>query len=177
MNDEEPTPEAGEPRADAPVFDASAAPRRHAGYKVLAGILALSAAMAVFLAFQLRSSEHHLGDAQIEFEGYGETADIPGCLDHTLEWYGECAAMAGLCQQSVSRMMGACLAAQDRTTYCESVDGIMDHASFGNDDCRSDERGLDRHMRGACGDAYLAIREFCHRTGGRQDELPASAER
>jgi hypothetical protein len=135
--------------------------RRHAGYKVIAIVLALSTAMAVFLAFRLRQSDHHLSDTQHRMEEAGASLDVPGCLDLVLDWYGECEAMAGLCQQSVSRMMGACLAAQDRTEYCDSVEGQTTTTAFGNDDCRSEERGLERRMRTACAASYRAIHVHC----------------
>lgn len=134
---------------------------RHAGYKVIAIILAISTAMAVFLAFRLRQSDHHLSDTQHRMEEAGASLDVAGCLDLVLDWYGECEAMAGLCQQSVSRMMGACLAAQDRTDYCDSVAGQTTTTAFGNDDCRSEERGLERRMRSACAASYRAIHVHC----------------
>lgn len=139
--------------------------RRHRGYWVIGALFVLSTFMAVFLAWRYRTSEKHLMDATDHFVELGATASVEECLVDVLDWHDGCEAMAGLCDESVSRLMGACLSAQDRQSYCETVDGETADRRFGAQDCRN--RDLNRGGRAACGSAYEAIHVHCSQ---RQEE-------
>jgi len=133
----------------------------HKGYKVVALLLGLSIVFGATIAWRLRTSESHLTGAVADMETRGVELDVAGCLDATIEWYSGCEAMAGLCDQSIARVMGACLSGGDHSEYCEGVRRQSYTTRFGNDDCRSEERGLDRHLRRACAASYRAIHVHC----------------
>lgn len=132
--------------------------RRHHAYLVVGIVLALSTVMAIVVAFRLRQSERHLTEVQREMTEAGAELDVVGCVDAVVEWFDDCEAMSGLCDQSIMRMMGACLSGRDRAAYCADV-GDTATTHFGNDECR--ERELSRHDRKACALSYRAIDAHC----------------
>jgi len=106
-------------------------------------------------------SQTHIKAELILASESGRGADPEGCVTHIMEWYGRCAAMKSLCDASVERMMGACLAGRDRSKECIPFVGRGSDASFGFAECKA--RGVDRLNKKACGNAYRSIDQFCSR--------------
>lgn len=143
-------------------------PQKHAGYKVVAGLLVLAVAIGVTAYYRFVQSEKHLTERFEYFVSLGPTQTVDGCLNEVLHWSENCSAMLSLCKDSVPRMMSACLDGADRSEYCAGVEDIRRMTSFGYDDCHS--RQLDKVRNRACADAYRAIDKFCDTRFGNRDE-------
>ncbi len=131
----------------------------HWGYRIIGLLMLGSLFMGGIIAWRYRQSESHLWETQAAMLEAGEQLDPVGCVDEVIDWFQNCEAMAGLCDQSIVRMMGACMAAQDRHQYCEDLDVSTASTHFGNEACR--ERELGRHHRKACALSYRAIDAHC----------------
>jgi hypothetical protein len=134
-------------------------PRRHAGYKVVAGLMLLATLMGTYAYSRFDASERHLMGQLEHFATLGVSANETQCIDAVLEWLPTCPAMLSLCRDSVGRMMGACLHGQDRADLCQSIEPIRRRTSFGYEECKA--RGLDRPGQKACAAAYRAIDKHC----------------
>jgi hypothetical protein len=132
---------------------------KHSGYKVLAGLFFLSTAMGIFAYAQFDRSEKHLTERLLEFRALGESATEQQCIDAVMEWVPQCSAMKSLCDDSVQRMMVACLIGQKRIEMCNEVEPIRRKTSFGYHECAA--RGLDRSGKKACASVYRAIDKYC----------------
>lgn len=89
-------------------------------------------------------SEDHLGKVQQEMYEKGATASIGECVDLVLEWHPQCTALHGLCDASVDRVMGACLAGHDRTEECRELADRLGKTQYGVPECRG--RGIERRQ-------------------------------
>ena len=132
---------------------------RHAGYWVLAVLFAVSVFLGIFAYAQFDRSEKHLTDQLLEFRALGETADVNECMDAVMNWVPQCSAMLSLCNDSVQRMMVACLIGQQRFQLCAEVETVRRRTSFGYAECEA--RGLDRRGKKACASIYRAIDKYC----------------
>ncbi|MCA9564292.1 MAG: hypothetical protein KC561_12425 [Myxococcales bacterium] len=133
----------------------------HKGYWVIGLLFTLATAAGVLVAYQYDRSERLLIDIQTQMHEAGTHLSAEECLDETLTWFESCEAMSGLCQGSVTRVMGVCLAAQERPQYCASLPDNTAHRSFGYADCQSRDTNDSRQFRRACGAAYQAIHHYC----------------
>jgi hypothetical protein len=129
------------------------------GRRILISVIVLSLMLAIHLANIYGKSAEHLSQVTDEIATRGEELSTAECLDEVLGWLTRCEAISSLCDQSVSRMMGICLSAQNRITYCEGLGPESGDTGFGNDDCRG--RELNRAGKRACGAAYRAIHVHC----------------
>jgi hypothetical protein len=98
---------------------------------------------------------------------FGAGATVEQCLDEVLRWRPTCRALDGLCSASVDRMMGACLAGQDRVGYCASLGEGVDHRQLGVADCRA--RGFERRSSDdkVCGKSWAAVAAHCKALPGQ----------
>ena len=150
-------------------MDSSEKPTQHAsdfasqpdrwGKRILISVILFSIILAVYLANIYGKSAEHLAQVTDEMSIRGEELSISGCLDEVLDWLTQCEAISSLCDQSVSRMMGICLSAQNRGAYCDELGPESGDTGFGNDDCRG--REMNRAGMRACGAAYRAIHVHC----------------
>lgn len=138
----------------------------HRGYWVVAALLTGSLCLGVFIAWRYRVSDHHLADAQARMAARGGELTAEGCVDEVIDWFSHCEAMAGLCEQSVARMMGRCLDAGDRRAFCESIEGGSADTGFGFHECET--RHLSRDRTNACSSAYQAIFVHCDRIAAEE---------
>jgi hypothetical protein len=131
----------------------------HAGYKVVTIILLVSLAIGVTAYYRFVQSEKHLTSTLAHFLEIGPQKSALGCVEDVVEWSKNCSAMLSLCEDSVQRMMGACLQGRSREDECAAVESVRRKTSFGYDDCSA--RGLDRVRKRACADAYRAFDKYC----------------
>ena len=149
---------------------------------VLGGIVVLSTVLGVMAYRRYRSSEDYIQASLEPFRQAGRRLDPEGCIDRVLSWHKDCAAMAGLCQAAVARLMGLCLRAQDRGAYCRSLGRSTTDTRFGYQECK--RRGVKRHRKKACAGLYRTIDAHCHalgvltlpqRSGGKAPSPPRGA--
>lgn len=131
----------------------------HAGYKVVTIILLVSIAIGVTAYYRFVKSEKHLTSTFEHFLAVGSEKTAFDCVDEVVEWSKRCSAMLSLCEDSVQRMMTACLQGKSRSEACAAVEPERRKTSFGYDDCA--KKGLDRVRKRACADAYRAFDKFC----------------
>lgn len=137
----------------------------HAGYKVVTIILLVSIAIGVTAYYRFVKSEKHLTSTFDHFLAIGPEKTAFDCVGDVVEWSKHCSAMLSLCEDSVQRMMGACLQGRPRGEECASVESVRRKTSFGYGDCA--DRGLDRVRKRACADAYRAFDKYCDEMVGR----------
>ena len=142
---------------------AASVPRRRGHIYVFCAI-GLFSVLAGALAYRMFNiSQVHIKAELIAATESGRVCDPEGCVTHVMAWYGRCAAMKSLCDSSVERMMGACLAGRDRAQECVPFIGRARDTHFGFEECKA--RGVDRWNKKACGNAYRSIDHFCSRKG------------
>ena len=83
---------------DAPIDRNEMAPRRHAGYWVIAGILSMATLMGTYAYSRFDASERHLMAQLDEFTALGAQGNETTCVDAVLAWLPTCPAMLSLCQ-------------------------------------------------------------------------------
>ncbi|MCO4772785.1 MAG: hypothetical protein KDA24_22325 [Deltaproteobacteria bacterium] len=137
-------------------------PRKSTGLAVLLGGLVLCwVVMGVAGTSNYFDSEDHIGHTQKELYDKGATATIPECVDLVLEWHPECTALSGLCDASVQRVMGACLAGQDRVAECTDIAQRIGDTELGVAECRA--RGIERRkgQDRECSKSYGSVGHHC----------------
>ncbi|MCA9695798.1 MAG: hypothetical protein KC636_39840, partial [Myxococcales bacterium] len=96
---------------------------------VLGSVAVISIIMGV-LAFRVYSrSERQISGAIETFMADGRELTADQCVTRVVDWYfQDCDANLVMCADSVTRAMGACLGAQDRTRECELLEqtGALD---------------------------------------------------
>ena len=136
--------------------------RKSTGLAALMAFLAVSwVVMGVAGTWNYFDSEDHIGHTQARLFEAGATATISECVDLVLEWHPECTALTGLCDASVDRVMGACLAGQDRVDECTEIAQRIGDTELGVAECRS--RGIERRkgQDRECSKSYGAVGNHC----------------
>ncbi len=140
----------------------SAQPRGSTGLAVLLGtMVVLWVVMGVAGTSNYFDSEDHIGLTQQALYKDGATATIEQCVDKVLDWHPECSALTGLCDASVERVMGACLAGQDRTEECRMLAERLGDTGLGVEECR--DRGIERRkgQDRECAKSYGSVGAHC----------------
>lgn len=127
---------------------------------VLFVVFGVSTVLGVMAFARYRSSEKYIKSALAEMERRGKKLPVEGCVDEILAWRKRCEAMAGLCQAAVSRLMGVCFRATDRSAYCRGLAVSTTDTRFGFKECKA--RGVKRHAKKACAGMYRVIDSHCH---------------
>lgn len=136
--------------------------RKSTGLAALMAFLVVSwVVMGVAGTSNYFDSEDHIGHTQTRLFEAGATASIPECVDMVLEWHPECTALSGLCDASVDRVMGACLAGQDRVAECTAIAQRIGDTELGVAECRA--RGIERRkgQDRECSKSYGAVGNHC----------------
>ncbi|GMV42713.1 MAG: hypothetical protein AMXMBFR64_44290 [Myxococcales bacterium] len=141
------------------------APKAHAARRRTRAALIVVASMAALVGVGLvivsryEASERAVAQGVEELGERGRTLDAEGCVDAVLDWSDRCAGMKSLCDASVPRVMGACLAAQDRRAWCASLGDRTSDTHFGYRECA--ERGVKGAAKKKCAMTYRAIDSYC----------------
>jgi hypothetical protein len=126
---------------------------------VLATILLIALAGGGVVTYRLLHAKSYFRFHTERLLEFGQTASIPDCVGAVLDWRRNCEAMVGLCDQSVSRLMGACLAGQSREAACASYGDTVGSTTFGYADCKP--RIASRSDKKACAGAWRAVAFVC----------------
>ncbi|PID38410.1 MAG: hypothetical protein CSB49_05740 [Proteobacteria bacterium] len=139
---------------------------------VLIAVFGVSTVLGVMAFARYRTSEKYIKAALATMKLRGQTLKVEQCVDEILAWRKRCEAMAGLCQAAVSRLMGVCFRAADRSTYCRGLKVSTSDTRFGFNACKA--RGVKRHAKKACAGMYRVIDSHCHalRKPGSAGEKP-----
>lgn len=132
---------------------------RRSGLLVVTSLVLVGVVAGVLAYRNLVASEARLSTELAVMEQRGEGLDVPGCVDAVMDWHDECAVMKSLCDQTVPRFMHVCLAARDRTEFCDALGPRSSDTSFGFDECKA--RGGDRDDKKACAVVYRVIDGHC----------------
>ncbi len=138
------------------------ASRRSKGLLVLMTFLVVSwVVLGIAGTSNYFDSEDHIGKTQQRLYDAGATASIDECVDLVLEWHPACTALTGLCDASVDRVMGACLAGQDRTAECRDIAARIGDTELGVAECRA--RGIERRkgQDRECSKSFGAVGHHC----------------
>jgi|GEM_PF-4857716 len=106
-------------------------------------------------------SEDHISATLESMYELGATATVEQCVDKVLEWHPNCSALTGLCDASVDRVMGACLAGQDRKAECRVIAEQLGGTGLGVAECRA--RGIERRkgQDRECSKSYSSVGNHC----------------
>ncbi len=94
----------------------------------------------------------------------GATLSAEGCVEASLEWFRHrCDAVGKMCIDAVPRMVGECLAAQDRSEACIANGNDLKPSQWAYQHCA--EMGIDRKSKKAvkesCTQAWRAFDSWC----------------
>jgi hypothetical protein len=94
----------------------------------------------------------------------GATLSAAGCVEASLEWFNtRCDAVGKMCIDAVPRMVGECLAAQDRSAACEENGNDLKPSQWAYQHCA--EMGIDRKskkpVKESCTQAWRAFDSWC----------------
>ena len=163
--------------------------------RLVLGVVAVLTVLFGVLGYaRYAGSERWVAEGITEMKIEGETLDVEGCIDATVEWYDACDehdANAAVCLQGVGIVIFHCLAAQDRSQTCEQYldpdsqvhEATEDMRERARNPAKAGESGRwvygrceERGMRCvnkrecACAEAYRAVDSFC-RTGQQAVQL------
>lgn len=126
---------------------------------ILIAIFISTLGMGIVSTFTYMSSERVLSQDLAYFRQRGTELSPEKCIDEVIQWRTNCQAMKSLCDISIARMMGTCLAAQDRKQYCVQLGRITSDTHFGFKECQ--QRRLSSRVKKACTLAYRSIDSHC----------------
>ncbi len=139
----------------------SAKPRRHYGYRVVAGIFVLALVLGVFLFRNMKRSIRTIEQTQKDMAIAGKTLTWSGCMDRVMKWNKMCGAMQVLCRASISRITASCLEARSRTKACKAMDLGKSRAHFTFKHCKARGEHRRRHWKRECGTAFGTLHKYC----------------
>lgn len=134
--------------------------RRSGSWKIVVAVLfALSIVIGVVAYWRFIVSDRFLRDDLEQMAQRGRSLSVEQCVDATVEWAGSCRAMKSLCDATGPQLMRTCLAARDRSEYCDSLGDRARETRFGFKECKA--RKVTRKTKKACAAAYRAIASHC----------------
>lgn len=134
------------------------------GYIVIGACVVIGGFLGASTYFRAADGAEGVGDKMRQMRERGAHIDGVACVTETLDWHDkECTAPGRMCIDAVPRVVGECLAAQDRSALC---------AEIGNDDkpsqwayTRCKARGIDRKskkgVKESCTQAWRALDSWC----------------
>ncbi|NUN13544.1 MAG: hypothetical protein HUU55_07900 [Myxococcales bacterium] len=134
---------------------------KQTGTWVVAALLVASTILGTIGFFRYKHAEQVLMSEMTDLRQLGTTMDVEGCADRVLDRFMHCDVMRSLCDAEVPRMMDACLGAQLRDAYCQSVAVERRSTGFGYDKCA--KKGLQRREMKACAAIFRTIDKYCDR--------------
>lgn len=142
--------------------------RKNRAWLVVAILFGLSVAIGVVAYWRFIVSDRYLRDDLRRLADQGKQLTVEGCVDATLAWGRSCKAMKSLCDATTPEMMGKCLAARNRESYCRRLGTTGHDTRFGFKECKA--RGVDRKSKKTCAIAYRAIADHCDRLQARTEK-------
>lgn len=141
--------------------------RKNRAWLVVSVLFALSVVIGVVAYWRFIASDRYLRADLKRLAAQGKQLTVEGCVDATLAWGRSCKAMKSLCDATAPEMMGKCLAARDRSSYCRRLGTTGHDTHFGFKECKA--RGVDRKSKKTCATAYRAIATHCDRLRARTE--------
>lgn len=97
--------------------------------------------------------------------------DVDTCVSWTTNWGMECSGMESWCLNETPRLTLACMAASDRSAYCDELGDAVKSTHFGYAQCEALREGVEgRHLKRAhkkyCAAVYRAVAEHCRQGAG-----------
>lgn len=94
----------------------------------------------------------------------GASIDGVACVNEALDWHdNDCTAPGRMCVDAVPRIVGECLAAQDRTALCADIGTDEKPSQWAYSRCKA--RGVDRtskkEIKESCTQAWRALDSWC----------------
>ncbi|MCA9654920.1 MAG: hypothetical protein H6712_16810 [Myxococcales bacterium] len=106
-------------------------------------------------------SENHFAEVMARMDEQGKVLDTEGCIDAVLDWHAHCEANKPLCDNGVPHVLTHCLAGQDRSSTCESLDLSSAKAQWVFNSCLERGTPCQNQKKCVCADAYRAIDSYC----------------
>lgn len=136
--------------------------RRSNSWKIVVAVLfALSTVIGVLAYWRFIVSDRFLREDLEKMARVGRSLSVEQCVDATVAWAGTCRAMKSLCDATGPQLMRTCLAARDRSDYCNHLGDRAKETHFGFKECKA--RKVTRKTKKACAAAYRAIASHCQR--------------
>jgi hypothetical protein len=93
------------------------------------------------------------------------------CVRYAVDWAMACPGLGTWCESEAPRVVGNCMAAQDRATYCAELGVAGGSTEFGYAQCTEMRAALEgqyaqRGHKKFCAAGYRAVAEHCRRSPG-----------
>lgn len=144
----------------------NSAPQRSAkmAWVVIGACCAIGAVLGATTYFRAASGAEHVGEKMVEMRKRGATIDAVTCINETLDWHDkQCDAPGRMCIDAVPRVVGECLAAQDRSALCAEIGNDEKPSQWAYNKCKA--RGVDRKskkgVKESCTQAWRALDSWC----------------
>ncbi len=145
---------------------AETAPVRSArmAWIVIGACCVIGGALGAITYFRAANGAEHVGEKLREMRVRGSVVDGFTCIDETLKWHDTvCDAPGRMCIDAVPRVVGECLAGQDRATLCQEIGNNDKPSQWAYNKCKA--RGIDRKskkgIKESCTQAWRALDSWC----------------
>lgn len=139
------------------------AQRTRVAWKVISVVLALSCVLAVFAYARIKHSASFIDKSLKQYGQLGKKKSMMQCAEDMLPWSKRCEALQVLCDDAISKVVGACLKAQPRRAACKALNMRHMRAKFSFFHCK-DKKLKGRRDKKVCAKAYGAVWAFCRYT-------------
>lgn len=114
--------------------------------------------------FRAADGAEHVGQKMVDMRLRGASIDGVACVNETLDWHDKvCDAPGRMCIDAVPKVVGECLAGQDRTALCIELGNDDKPSQWAYNKCKA--RGVDRKSRKgvkeSCTQAWRALDSYC----------------
>jgi len=150
------TPEG--PAGDAPIRSGKWA------WIVIGACMVIGAVLGATTYFRAAKGAEGVGDKMREMRERGAVMTGPECVADTLDWHDKtCDAPGRMCIDAVPRVVGECLAGQDRSALCVEIGNTEKPSQWAYNKCKN--RGIDRKskkgIKESCTQAWRALDSWC----------------
>lgn len=130
--------------------------------KLVLGVVGTLAVVFGVLAYwRYTVSENHFAEVIAAMDRDGKQLDTEGCIDAVIDWHAHCEANKPLCDNGIPQVMTHCLAAQDRSQACETLDLSTAKAKWVYASCIDRGTPCRNKKKCPCADAYRTVDSFC----------------
>lgn len=135
-----------------------------AAWIVIGIAMLVGAALGVFVYLRAADGSVVIAHDFKAMRERGAQLDANACVEESLAWFNDrCDAVGKMCIDAVPRMVGECLAAQDRSQACAAIGNDLKPSQWAYDRCKA--LGIDRKsekpVKESCTLAWRALDSWC----------------